>query len=137
MENHTETAIRAMERNALNALAPFNEMMNQSRACFEKGFATMREETIGLLNRMHDLNGEMLAEYQNGPNIQRIAAAQEKWLTEFSRDLYNASLRMHESARHLMAESFEGVGQSIRTTAKNGADAVEEAVTASEQAPNG
>ena len=96
------------------ALAPFSEMMNQSRACFEKGVAAMREETVELLNRLHDHNGAMLAECQGTPNLTKLTAAQEKWFVDLSREMYAATMRLHEAARHIMAESLDSVGQSMR-----------------------
>jgi hypothetical protein len=97
------------------ALSAFNEMMNQSRTCFERSFAAMREETVELLHRLHDRNGEVLAEYQNGtPNLAKLTAAQEKWFVEMSREMYEATMRLHETARTIMAESLESVGHSMR-----------------------
>jgi hypothetical protein len=97
------------------ALGAFSEMMNQSRACFEKSIAAMRDETVELLNRLHDHNGAMLAEYQGGtPNLAKLTTAQEKWFIDMSRDMYEATMRLHATARSILAESFESVGQSMR-----------------------
>jgi hypothetical protein len=97
------------------ALSAFSEIMNQSRACFEKSIAAMRDETVELLHRLHDRNGEILAEYQGGtPNLAKLTTAQEKWFVDTSRDMYEATMRFHETARSIMAESFETVGHSMR-----------------------
>lgn len=97
------------------ALGAFSEMMNQSRAYFERSVAAMREETVELLHRQHDRNGEVLAEYQGGtPNFAKLTAAQEKWFVDTSRDMYEATMRLHETARAIMAESLESVGHSMR-----------------------
>ena len=108
---------RASEHGALTAFAPFSEMMNHSRACFEKSFTAMREETVGLLNRLHDHNGEMLAEFHGTPNLAKLTNAQEKWFADLSRDMYQATMRLHETARSIFAETFENVGQSMRNGA--------------------
>jgi hypothetical protein len=100
---------------AMNAFAPFSEMMNHSRACFEKSLAAMRGETVELLNRVHDHNGEMLAEYQGGaPNLTKLINAHEKWFVDMSREMFEATMRLHETARQIMAESLENVGQTMR-----------------------
>jgi hypothetical protein len=97
------------------AVSAFSEIMNQSRACFEKSVAAMREETVELLNRIHDHNGEMLAECQSGtPNFAKLTTAQEKWFVDMSREMFEATMRLHETARTIMAESLENVGQSMR-----------------------
>jgi len=110
----------------------FSEVMNQSRACFEKSLAAMREETVELLHRLHDHNGEVLAEYQNGtPNFAKLTTAQEKWFVDMSREMFEATMRIHETARTIMAESLENVGHSMR----NGtiAQAVHQAVQEAEE----
>lgn len=109
-----ETHLRAMEHTAKNAFAPMNEMINQSRTVFERSLAAMRDETLDLLNRLHDRNGDLLAECQSSPNVTSWAAAQEKWFTDFSREVYQAQIRFHETTRHILADSIESVGHSVR-----------------------
>jgi len=109
-KNAVESHMRAAERATLNAFAPLNEMMNQSRTLFEKSLTAMREETLDLLNRLHARNGALLEDVKRG----NMAAAQEKWFTDFSRDMFDASLRFHDTARHLMADSIDGVSHSLR-----------------------
>ena len=112
-KNAVETHMRAAERATMNAFAPLTEMMNQSRALFEKSLVAMRDETMDMLNRLHARNGEMLSAV-NGGNVAAWTAAQEKWFSDFNREVYNASVRFHETARHLMADSIEGVSHSLR-----------------------
>jgi hypothetical protein len=112
-KNAVETHMRAAERATLNAFAPLSEMMNQSRTLFEKSLVAMREETLELLNRLHERNGAMLSDVKGG-NIAAWSHAQEKWFADFSRDVYNASMRFHETTRHLMADSIEGMSHSLR-----------------------
>ncbi|MBL6854259.1 MAG: hypothetical protein ISS15_16965 [Alphaproteobacteria bacterium] len=112
-KNAVETHMRAAERVTMNALAPINEMMAQSRSLFEKSLIAMREETLELLNRLHERNGAILSEVKGG-NIAQWTSAHEKWISEFSREMFNASVRFHETARHLMADSIEGVSHSLR-----------------------
>lgn len=113
-KNTVETHLRAAERMTMNALAPLSEMMNQSRALFEKSLVAMRGETLEMLNRLHERNGEILSAV-NGGNVAAWTAAQEKWFSDFSRDVYEASMRFHETARHLMADGIEGVSHSLRS----------------------
>jgi len=115
--------VRDMERNAMALFAPWNEAVTQSRVYFEKSVAAMRGETMDLLNRLHDLNGEVLAHCANRTDFAGLAAAQEKWFTDFGRDMYQRSLRLHETTRHMLADGIESVGQSMR----NGAQAATEA----------
>ncbi|MEJ0026143.1 MAG: hypothetical protein WDN01_08965 [Rhizomicrobium sp.] len=115
--------VRDMERNTMAMFAPWNEAMNQSRVYFEKSMSAMRGETMDMLNRLHSLNGEVLAHCANRTDLASLAAAQEKWFTEVSRDMYSRSLRLHETARHFLADGIESVGQSMR----NGAQAATEA----------
>jgi hypothetical protein len=112
-KNAVESHMRAAERATMNAFAPLSEMMNQSRTLFEKSVAAMREETLELLNRMHERNGAMLADVRGG-SVAQWATAHEKWFSDFSREMFDASMRFHETARHLMADSIEGVSHSLR-----------------------
>ena len=115
--------VRDMERNTMAIFAPWSEAVNQSRVYFEKSLAAMRGETMDMLNRLHDLNGEVLARCANGTDLASLAAAQEKWFTEISRDMYSRSLRLHETTRHFLADGIDSVSQSMR----NGAQAATEA----------
>jgi hypothetical protein len=124
-KNTVEAHVRAAERMTMNTLAPLSEMMNQSRTLFEKSVAVMRGETMEMLNRLHARNGEMLSAV-NGGNIAAWTTAQEKWFRDCSRDFYQASMRFHETTRHLLADGMEGVGQSLR----NGAIAAEDTADA-------
>jgi len=112
-KNAVESHLRAAERATMNALAPLSEMMNQSRTLFEKSVAAMREETLELLKRMHERNGAMLSDVKGG-NVAQWGTAQEKWFSDISREVFDSSLRFHETARHLMADSIEGVSHSLR-----------------------
>lgn len=125
-----KNTVRDMERNAMAMFAPWNEAMNQSRVYFEKSVAAMRGETMDLLNRLHDLNGEVLAHCENRTDFAGLAAAQEKWFTDFSRDMYQRSLRLHETTRHMLADGIESVGQSMRNGAQAAAEAGEHAAAA-------
>lgn len=126
--------VRDMERNTMAMFAPWNEAMNQSRMYFEKSLNAMRGETMDMLQRLHDLNGEVLAQYTSRADLAGLAAAQEKWFGDFSRDMYQTSLRLHETARHILADGIESVGQSVRNGAKAGAEAAEAAQTVAKDA---
>jgi hypothetical protein len=108
-----ENNMRAAERATMNAFAPLSEMMNQTRALFEKSLVAMRDETMEMLSRLHARNGEMLTA-MNGGNVATWTATQEKWFSDFNREVYDASVRFHETARHLVADSIEGVSHSLR-----------------------
>ncbi|MEI9885155.1 MAG: hypothetical protein WDN08_01435 [Rhizomicrobium sp.] len=112
-----ESPIHAFERNTMAIFAPLNDAMNHSRAYFEKSLAAMRGETMEMLSRLHDRNGEVLAECQNSLNLASLTALQERWFADFGRDLYQSSLRLQETTRHILADSFENLGQSMRNGA--------------------
>ena len=114
--NTVETHVRAFERDTLAAFAPLNEMVNQSRAYFERSMTAMREETLELLNRLHVRNGEVLAAATRSGDLAALSAAQEKWFTELGRDVYETGVRVHVAHRNLFADGLENVGQSLRKT---------------------
>jgi len=126
--------VRDMERNAMALFAPWNEAMAQSRVYFEKSVAAMRGETMDMLSRLHDLNGEVLAQCANRTDLAGLAAAQEKWFTELSRDMYSRSLRMHETTRQFLADGIESVGQSMRNGVHAATEAGEQAADAAQTA---
>ncbi|MEI9992336.1 MAG: hypothetical protein WDM86_20155 [Rhizomicrobium sp.] len=115
--------VRTLERDTIAMFAPWNEMMNQSRVYFEKSLSAMRGETMELLTKLHDRNGEILEQCANRTDLAALASAQEKWFADFSRDMLAASRRLQETTRHILAESIESVGQSMRNGAQAAADA--------------
>jgi hypothetical protein len=123
-----ESHLRALERDAMAAFAPLGEIFNQSRLTMEKNMNRMRDETLDLLNRLHGHNGAMLSQYTNSRDLASLAAAQEKWLSDFARDCYQATMRINEANRHILADTLEQVGHSIRNgSGKAVEDAAEEA----------
>ena len=125
--------VRTMERDAKAAFAPFGEMINQSRVAMEKSLNAMRDETMELLGRLHDHNGAVLARCTDARDLSAVTEAQEKWFTDFGRDLYASSVRFHETARHILADSIASVSQSMRNGAQAVAEAGEHAADAVEE----
>ena len=115
-QSHLET----MEHDMQAAFAPLGEIVNQSRLYMERCTSAMRDETLDLLTKLHDHNGAVLAEFTGKRDPAALMTAQERWLMCTGRDCYAASLRIHETARELLAESLEHVGAAMRNGNGNG-----------------
>lgn len=109
-----EPHLRTLERDTAHALAPLGEAMTQSRVYFEKSLNAMRDETLDLMNRLHEHNGKMLSQFSGSHDIASLAAAQEKWFADYTRELYESSTRVHEATRHLLADGLEKMSARIR-----------------------